>query len=114
MTDNPPTPCCPIDGQSTSNADPVSIPSAEAVGVLKELTKHKRPPEFDDVAADKFTLRRVLTKDDDNDDATIVLDSVPEPEKKKLRATSELSDIFEETPPKKTIHTIIQRPHQGE
>ncbi|KAF9537361.1 hypothetical protein EC957_008401 [Mortierella hygrophila] len=113
MADKSLTPSCPIDGQSTPNADPVSIPSAETVGVLKDLTKHKRSPKFDDVAADKLTLRRVLTKDDDNDDATIALDSVPEPEKKKLRATSKLSDVFEETPPKKTIHTIVQRPPQG-
>ncbi|KAG9062191.1 hypothetical protein KI688_006523 [Linnemannia hyalina] len=112
MADNPLTPFCPIDGQSTSNADPVSVPSPEAVGVLKDLTKHKRSPEFDDIAADKLTLQRVLTKDDDNDDATIVLDSVSEPEKKKLRATSELSDAFEETLPKKAIHTVVQRPPQ--
>lgn len=34
-------------------------------------------------------------------------------EKKKLKATHDLSDVFKEKLPKKTIHIIVQRPPQG-
>ncbi|KAF9546328.1 hypothetical protein EC957_009817 [Mortierella hygrophila] len=70
----------------------------------------KKPNDFRDVDASKLTLWRVSIKYDDDDDVPIELDSMPEPEKEKLRATSELSDVLKETPLKKTIHITVQRP----
>ncbi|KAF9904374.1 hypothetical protein EC991_002713, partial [Linnemannia zychae] len=46
--------------------------------------------------------------DDDDDDIPILLDT--RPEKKKLKATDDIADVFSEAPPKKTIHIIVQRP----
>ncbi|KAG0196577.1 hypothetical protein BGX28_009963 [Mortierella sp. GBA30] len=109
MSDNFLNLFCLVDGEPTSNAFPLSIPSAQTVGQLKKLIKSEKTHAFSDIDADKLTLWRVSIQDnDEEDDLPILLDSVPD--KKKLKATHELSDIFEEKPPKKTIHVIIQRP----
>ena len=111
MTDNSLTLFCLVDGQSTSTAFPISISSAETVEELKELITIERAPRFDDAATDELTLWRVFILDDDNDDAAdILLDNLPE--KKKLRATSEFSHVFKETPSKKTIYILVQRLRQ--
>ncbi|KAF9408942.1 hypothetical protein BGZ94_002143 [Podila epigama] len=108
MTDNRLSLFCLVDGEATSNAFSVKIPSTGTVDDLKDLIKAKKTNDFQDVDADKLTLWQVSIQDDGDDDIPLTLDSVPE--KKKLRATNELSDVFEETPPKKTIHIIVQRP----
>ncbi|KAF9314251.1 hypothetical protein BG006_003963, partial [Podila minutissima] len=78
---------------------------------LKEHVKTKKSPEFDDIAADKLTLWSVSITDDDNDDEIpIVLDNINNKDKKKLRATRGLLEVFPDKPPKNTIHVIVQRP----
>ncbi|OAQ27464.1 hypothetical protein K457DRAFT_636312 [Linnemannia elongata AG-77] len=104
---------CLVDGQSTFNAFPVEIESNKTIGDLKDLIKGQKTPRFDGVAANELTLWHVsIAADDDDDDGLpVLLDSVPE--KKKLRVTHELSDIFNEKPAKRMIHIIVQRPPQG-
>ncbi|KAF9114040.1 hypothetical protein BGX30_006735, partial [Mortierella sp. GBA39] len=113
MTDNRLSLFCLVDGEATANAFSVKIPSNDTVDDLKELIKTKKSPEFDDIAADKLTLWRVSIPDDDDDDEVpILLDSVSTEDKKKLRATRELSEVFTDKLPKSTIHIIVQRPPQ--
>ncbi|KAK5808232.1 hypothetical protein F5H01DRAFT_370260 [Linnemannia elongata] len=101
---------CLVDGEATSNAFSVEITVTDTVHDLKGAIKAKKTPEFDGSAADELTLWRVSVKDDSDDSLPIALDSLPE--KTKLRATSELFDVFETTPSKTTILVIIQRPPQ--
>ncbi|KAG0059149.1 hypothetical protein BGZ89_000656 [Linnemannia elongata] len=101
---------CLVDGEATSNVFSVDVTVTDTVHELKGAIKAKKTPEFDDIATDELTLWCVSVKDDSNDSLPIVLDSLPE--KTKLRATSKLFDVFEESPSKKMIHVIIQRPPQ--
>ncbi|KAG0059739.1 hypothetical protein BGZ89_000156 [Linnemannia elongata] len=111
MTNNPLTLFCLVDGEGTSNAFSVKIASTDTVDDLKEHIKTKKSPEFDDIAADKLTLWSVSIPDDDDDDEIpIVLDNVNNKDKKKLRATRGLLEVFLDKPPKNTIHVIVQRP----
>ncbi|KAK5809582.1 hypothetical protein F5H01DRAFT_381910 [Linnemannia elongata] len=113
MTDDHLTLFCLVDGEATSNAFSVKIPSTDTVDDLKDHIKTKKSPEFDDVAADKLTLWRVSIPDDeDHDEIPVVLDNVIIKDQKKLRATRELSDVWKDKPPKGTIHVIIRRPPQ--
>ncbi|KAF9114427.1 hypothetical protein BGX30_006619, partial [Mortierella sp. GBA39] len=115
MTDNRLNLFCLVDGEATSNAFSVKIHSSDTVDDLKKLIKTEKVPEFDDIATDKLTLWSVSIPDDDNDDEIpILLDNVTAKDKKKLRATRELSEVFSERPPKSTIHIIVQRPPPGD
>ncbi|KAG0196341.1 hypothetical protein BGX33_001758 [Mortierella sp. NVP41] len=110
MNDNPLTLFCLVDGEATTNAFPVEIESTKTIGDLKEHIKAKKTINFSDVDADQLTLWRVSIPDDDNDDEIlVVLDNVKDKDKKKLKATRELSEVFPDKPPKNTIHVIVQR-----
>jgi len=114
MTDNLLTLFCLVDGEATSNAFSVKILSSDTVDDLKDLIKTKKAPRFDDVAADELTLWRVsilITRD--NSEIPILFNNIAKEEKEKLHPADDLSDIFDEKPPKKTIHIIVQRPSQG-
>ncbi|KAG9061309.1 hypothetical protein KI688_007287 [Linnemannia hyalina] len=69
-----------------------------------------------DIAADKLTLWRVSipvaddNDDDDDDDLPIHLNNIPKDDKKKLKATRELRDVFGDEAAKNMIHIIVQRP----
>ncbi|KAG0351443.1 hypothetical protein BG005_009051 [Podila minutissima] len=107
---------CLLDGESTSNAFPVVIESSETVGELKERIKAKKTSVFHDVDADHLTLWCVSIPDPDDDDnkndVHIHVDNMPDKGRTKLKATHELSDIFQEKPAKRTIHIIVKRPPQ--
>ncbi|KAF9984705.1 hypothetical protein BGZ65_012828 [Modicella reniformis] len=107
MTDNPLTLFCLAEGETTSF--PVEVDPTKTVDHLKELIKTKKSPEFDDFAADKLTLWRVsLPVVPKKDRKAISLADVLM--KEELDETDDISDVFEEKPPKKTIHIIVQRP----
>jgi hypothetical protein len=96
----------PLPTRSQSRVPPVTLSTTS-----RTSSRLSRVLTFDDIAAKNLTLFRVTIPDDDDNDLPILLDSVPE--KKKLKATHELSDVFEDQLPKKTIHIIVQRPPQG-
>ncbi|KAF9536525.1 hypothetical protein EC957_010545 [Mortierella hygrophila] len=97
---------CLVDGESTSF--PVGIEST-TIGDLKDEIKAKTTPRFDDVAVAELTLWRVsiplLPKKDRKD---ISLGDIPS--KEELDETDDLSEVFPDKLPKKTIHVIVQRP----
>ncbi|KAF9287535.1 hypothetical protein BGZ68_001691 [Mortierella alpina] len=109
MTDNHLTLFCLVEGESTSNAFPVEIEPSKTIGELKKLIKTEQAPAFDDITANSLTLWKVsLSIPNDEEDTSITLDAFSD--KKKLRPTDDVSDVFNEKPPKKTIHIIVQRP----
>jgi hypothetical protein len=98
---------CLVDGESTSF--PVKIESNETIGELKKAIKTEKAPRFDDVAADELTLWRVsIPVAPKKERKNISLADVSS--KEELDEIDDLSDVFEERPPKKTIHIIVQRP----
>ncbi|OAQ24326.1 hypothetical protein K457DRAFT_1823888 [Linnemannia elongata AG-77] len=114
MTNNLLTLFCLVDGVATSSAFSVEIDSTNTVDELKKLIKTEKVNDFQDVDADKLTLWRVsflITRD--NSEIPILFNNIAKEEKEKLHAADDLSDIFDEKPPKKTIHIIVQRPSQA-
>ncbi|KAF9202673.1 hypothetical protein BGZ59_002058, partial [Podila verticillata] len=97
---------CLVDGESTPF--PVEIESTKTIGDLKRAIKDDNSIAFADVDAKMLTLWHV---------------SIPVLPKKDLKEISlaeeeldekdDVSDVFKETPPKKTIHVIVQRPPQA-
>ncbi|OAQ22282.1 hypothetical protein K457DRAFT_345649 [Linnemannia elongata AG-77] len=110
MTDNLLTLFCLVDGDSVPFS--VDIDASKTVDHLKDAIKSKKTPRFDDVAADELTLWRVsiplVPKKDRKD---ISLGEVSS--KEELDETDDLSDVFQDKLPKKTIHIIVQRPPPG-
>lgn len=116
MTDIHLTLFCLVDGEAASNAFSVNIVPSKTIGDLKDLIKTEKTPRFDKVAADELTLWRVSIPDDDDEDEDededknlpILLDNISHKDKKKLKATRELSDVFIEKPAKRMIHIVVQ------
>ncbi|KAG0319097.1 hypothetical protein BGZ99_005280 [Dissophora globulifera] len=96
---------CLVEGESTSSAFPVKTPSADTVGDLKKLIKAEN-----DVDADTLTFWKVSFSISDHvdDEPPISLDTLPE--KKKLFPVDEIADVFPDSPAKKTVHILAQRP----
>ncbi|KAF8946487.1 hypothetical protein BGZ47_000429, partial [Haplosporangium gracile] len=79
------------------------------IGKLKKAIKTEKAPRFDDVAADELALWRVsipvaLKKERKNISLADVLS------KEEFDETDDISDVFDDAPPKKTIRVIVQRP----
>ncbi|KAG9062573.1 hypothetical protein KI688_005488 [Linnemannia hyalina] len=100
---------CLVDGEATSNAFSVKVPSSGTVDDLKDVIKTKKAPRFDDVAADELTLwhveHPVIAANKHQPVLLNAIDSATE-----LDPTDDIVDVFAETPPKKTIHILVQRP----
>ncbi|KAF9307970.1 hypothetical protein BG003_011799, partial [Podila horticola] len=112
MTDTDLTLFCLVDGDATSNAFPIRIPSNDTVDDLKNLIKARNNNAFSDIDADKLTLWRVsLPVVTANRNKPIILTEIESTTV--LDPTDEISDIFEDQLPKKTVNVIIQRPLQG-
>ncbi|KAF9206818.1 hypothetical protein BGZ59_011483, partial [Podila verticillata] len=109
MMDNRMSLFCLVDGEATSKAFSIKIPSSDTVDDLKKLIKTEKTPRFDDIAADELTLWSVsipvVAVDKHKPIILTEIDSTTE-----LDPTDDISDVFEDQPLKKTIHVIVQRP----
>ncbi|KAF9312833.1 hypothetical protein BG003_005869 [Podila horticola] len=103
---------CLLDGEATSHVFDIDINPAKSVAHLKDLIKAKKTIDFHDIDSDKLTLWRVSisSPDDDDDNFSILLENVPDKDKKKLKSSTKLSKVFEMDLPEETIHVIVQRP----
>ncbi|KAF9100877.1 hypothetical protein BGX27_000217 [Mortierella sp. AM989] len=116
---------CVFDGESSSNSFEVSLPLTADVSDLKDAIKDKNSPEFDFIAAFRFTLWKVLIPlpQDYNDDdieeegveeegsSRVCLDEIPKKEKKLLqRVSKKVSIVFGSHPDDNTIHVVVKRP----
>ncbi|KAG0212245.1 hypothetical protein BGX28_006598 [Mortierella sp. GBA30] len=100
---------CLLDGESTSNTFSVKAATSDTVDDLKKLIKAEKSNDFSDVDADKLTLWCVsIPVVPENKHNPVILNQIDSPTE--LSPTDDLSDVFHEMPPKKTIHIIVQRP----
>ena len=108
MTENRLSLFCLVDGDASSNTFSVKIPSSDTVDDLKNLiVKGDQAPAFRDVAAKDLILWRVsLPVITANKHKPIVLSKIDF--KTELDPTDDMSDVFADNPPKKTIHIIVQ------
>ncbi|KAG0237786.1 hypothetical protein BGX31_003485 [Mortierella sp. GBA43] len=104
---------CLVNGMSSSSAFSVDVDPSATIYDLKEAIKAKKSNDFKDIDADRLTLWRVSIPIINDDENPILLDGVGSGDKKKLGPADELSDVFKEEPPKKTIHILIQCPPSG-
>ncbi|KAG9062287.1 hypothetical protein KI688_006619 [Linnemannia hyalina] len=111
MTDNLLTLFCLVNGESTPF--PLEIDSTKTIGGLKNLIVNgNQALAFRDDAAKDLILWRVSIPVVPKERKEISLADIPS--KEELDETDDVSDVFEETPPKKTIHIIVQRPPLGD
>ncbi|KAF9922108.1 hypothetical protein BGZ67_010720, partial [Mortierella alpina] len=111
MTDNLLTLFCLVDGEATSNAFSVKVPLSDTVDDLKEVIKNKKPVDFEHVDANNLTLWRVAHPViAANKHQPVLLNAIDS--HTELDPTDDICDVFEQQPPKKTIHIIVQRPPQ--
>ena len=84
---------------------------------LKKAIKAEKAVSFSDVDADMLTLWSVSIPvsddDDDDDEVPIYINNIPKDDKKKLKATTRLSKVFDTEMLEDTIHIIVQRPPPG-
>ncbi|KAF9536435.1 hypothetical protein EC957_010987 [Mortierella hygrophila] len=113
MTDNHLTLFCLVDGEATSKAFSVKVPSSDTVDDLKELIKDKKPVDFEHVDANNLTLWHVAHPViAANKHQPVLLNTIDSPTE--LDPTDDIADVFAEIPPKKTIHILVQRPPQAQ
>ncbi|KAK3848265.1 MAG: hypothetical protein J3R72DRAFT_357144, partial [Linnemannia gamsii] len=80
---------CLVEGQPTSNAFTIKIPSDDSLGDLEDLIKAKQSPDFDGIVANKLTLWRVsIPIINDNEESLFRLDNISDKDKKKLGPTT--------------------------
>lgn len=109
-TDNLITLLCIENGETTRFS--VEVNRHKIVEELKKAIKKQKSPEFDDIAVDKLTLLRVsIPLVPANKVKPIILSEIESATK--LEPENDISEYFEENPPKKTIHIIVQHPPQG-
>ncbi|KAG0015174.1 hypothetical protein BGZ80_010005 [Entomortierella chlamydospora] len=100
---------CIVSGEKASNAFPIKIPSSETIGEFKKAVKREKPSAFTNIEASDLVIWRVsIFIDEEADDETITTNSIDS--KKLLKATSLLSNAFNDGVPRDTIHIIIERP----
>jgi hypothetical protein len=110
MADNLLTLFCLVDGEDTPFS--LDIDPSKTVDHLKDIIKAKIPGTFSDIDAKDLTLWRVsIPAVPKKERKRISLANVPS--KEELDETDDISDVFKEPPPKKTIHLIVQRSFQG-
>ncbi|KAF9280540.1 hypothetical protein BGZ74_002571, partial [Mortierella antarctica] len=106
MTDKRLTLSCLVDGEATSNAFSIRVPSSYTVGHLKGLIKAEKTNDFSDVDADRLTLWHVSIPND-NQGSAITSDALDG--KAKLNPMTHLSKLFPENPDDDT-YIVVQRP----
>ncbi|KAF9577366.1 hypothetical protein BGW38_007464 [Lunasporangiospora selenospora] len=107
MIDNNITLFCAVEGMSSAFS--VDINPSKTVDHLRKLIKAEKANDFGNIDADRLTLwcvsiPAVSTAQDSR--ISLGADSATEP--KKLDPTDDISDVFKETLPKKSIHIIVQ------
>ncbi|OAQ29335.1 hypothetical protein K457DRAFT_155768 [Linnemannia elongata AG-77] len=100
---------CLVDGEPQSNVFSIKPTPADTVDDLKKLIKAEKTNQFSDVDADQLTLWHVsFPVVAANKHKPIVLNEFESATE--LDPTDDVSDVFPDKPPKKTIHIIVQRP----
>ncbi|GJJ71714.1 hypothetical protein EMPS_04071 [Entomortierella parvispora] len=109
MTSNILSLFCLVDTEATPFS--VDIDPSKTVHHLKKAIKDEIPKTFDGIEAKDLTLWLVSipVPNDDNNEVPIYINNLLETDKKKLKATTKLSKVFDAELPEDTIHIIVQR-----
>ncbi|KAG0196582.1 hypothetical protein BGX28_009959 [Mortierella sp. GBA30] len=100
---------CVVNGHPAKDAFKVETEPSKSIDHLKKLIKVAKAPKFDDVAADELTLWSTsIPIIVEEEESAIILDT--QDKKTRLHPASELSEVFGDNLPKKTIHIIVHRP----
>ncbi|KAG0014800.1 hypothetical protein BGZ81_000252 [Podila clonocystis] len=110
MTHNRMSLFCLVDGEATSHAFSIKIPSSDTVDDLKKLIKIEIPDTFNGVDAKDLTLWRVSIPITEDDEIPILLNDISDEDKKKLGPATRLSKVFPEDLPDETVLIIVHRP----
>ncbi|KAF8975604.1 hypothetical protein BGZ46_008990 [Entomortierella lignicola] len=98
---------CVIDKDAT--IFPVEVAVDDSVGDLKKIIKNEKPIDLADVDADKLNLWKISIPSVPK--RIFTLDNLEAEDKTELDdSTADISELFDQDPPKKTIHIIIERP----
>ncbi|KAG0317058.1 hypothetical protein BGZ97_005970, partial [Linnemannia gamsii] len=100
---------CLGDGEATTNTFSVKIPPIDTVNDLRKRIKAEIPDTFNGVDAKDLTLWRVSHPFTIANKHQPVLMSAFD-FKTELYHTDDISEVFAEARPKKTIYIIVQRP----
>jgi hypothetical protein len=98
---------CLVVGEDTPFS--VEIPSDATVSKLKKAIKAEKA-RFAIIDTDRLVLYHVRIVDDDELVDKVNLRLNTQPKLAALRATVELSALFQETPAKRTVHILVQPP----
>ncbi|KAF9080293.1 hypothetical protein BGX29_005449, partial [Mortierella sp. GBA35] len=97
---------CLVDGEPQSNVFSVKPTPADTVDDLRVFISARL--EIDTLSKDLTLYRVSIPVAPANKHKPIVLNEVDSPTE--LDPADDVSDVFPEAPPKKTIHVIVQRP----
>ncbi|KAF8977857.1 hypothetical protein BGZ46_007074, partial [Entomortierella lignicola] len=98
---------CVIDKDAT--VFPVEVAVDDSIGGLKKRIKEEKPIDLSDVDADKLSLWKISIPSAPK--RIITLDNLEAEDKTELDdSTADISELFDQDPPKNTIHIIIERP----
>ncbi|KAF9308405.1 hypothetical protein BG003_011162, partial [Podila horticola] len=97
---------CLVDGETLFDAFSVEIEPIKTIDGLKRLIKAKKANSYSDVDADMFRLWRVsIPIVPPNAHKPVFLTEVESATE--LDPTDDISDVFEDQTPKKTIHIVV-------
>ncbi|KAG0336120.1 hypothetical protein BG000_006920 [Podila horticola] len=100
---------CLVDGEATSNAFSIKVPSTDTVDDLKNLIKTKKANDFSNIDADKLTLWGVLFLfSPSKRKEFIFLKDLPTA--RELYPMDTISDVFKDPLIEKSVNIIVQRP----
>ncbi|KAI1287907.1 hypothetical protein EDD11_010126, partial [Mortierella claussenii] len=99
------------DGKFISNTFSIKISTAATVDDFKNDIKRKKTSKFEDISSDELTLWHVAIPVVMAKEQNIALNSLEF--KEELLPTSDLSEVFNEGVPVKTIHIMVPRPPSG-
>ncbi|KAG0296251.1 hypothetical protein BGZ98_001034 [Dissophora globulifera] len=103
---------CVLSGDLMLSAFPVKISSDESIGQLKKAIITENPSTFEHIDAKDLVLWKItipITLANQNRPIHVT-DFVSTTDEDPLQPTDDLSDVFEGTLPKKTIHIVVEQP----
>ena len=84
----------------------VKIANTKSVGALKKAIKEEKRPLFDNIPADSLVLWDVSISTESDKDLQKELENFEADNKKSLRSTTKLSNLFQKTE-METLHALI-------
>ena len=107
---------CWVMGDETQRCFPIEILHGKDVSILKKAIKEEKTPQLDHLPADALTLWKVSIPVEEIDTRLRYFQPRDDLDNGvyQLSPMDELSDIFQDKPPRKHIHIVVQPPGEGD